>query len=91
MSKSLWIASAVAAAVALPIVTASAGPVAQPAKSEKCYGVVKAGKNDCQTASNSCAGTVTADRRVDAWIYLPKGLCEKIAGASLQPLAPQEP
>jgi uncharacterized membrane protein len=85
MNKSLWIASAVAAAVALPIVTASAGPVAQPPKSEKCFGVVKAGQNDCQTANGSCAGTSRADNQKDAWVYLPTGVCEKISGASLQP------
>lgn len=51
---------------------------------EKCYGVVKAGKNDCQTAVSACAGTATKDSQKDAWIYLPKGSCEKIVGASLK-------
>ena len=58
---------------------------ADQAKPEKCYGIVKAGKNDCQTASGSCAGTVKQDAQKDAWIYLPKGTCEKIVGASLSP------
>lgn len=53
---------------------------------EKCYGIVKAGKNDCQTATSACAGTAKQDRQPDAWIYLPKGTCEKIVGGSLQPL-----
>ena len=87
MNKSLWIASAVAAAVSVPIVSGAA-PVAQPPKSEKCYGAVKAGKNDCQTATNSCAGSVTTNGKGDAWIYLPAGLCAKIIGASLQPIQP---
>ena len=52
-------------------------------KAEKCYGVVKAGKNDCQTATNACAGHVKTDRRGDAWIFVPKGTCEKIVGGSL--------
>ncbi|HNE16891.1 MAG TPA: DUF2282 domain-containing protein, partial [Rhodocyclaceae bacterium] len=47
---------------------------------EKCAGVVKAGKNDCATASSACAGTVSKDNQKDAWIYVPKGTCEKIAG-----------
>lgn len=84
MNTKLWIASAVAAAVVLPI-AAHAGPMAQPPKSEKCYGVVKAGHNDCQTASNSCAGNSKADDQKDAWVYLPMGVCAKIAGASLTP------
>ncbi len=54
-------------------------------KPEKCYGVVKAGKNDCQTASSACAGSTTRDNQPDAWIYLPAGTCEKIAGGSLTP------
>lgn len=52
---------------------------------EKCYGIVKAGKNDCQTASSACAGQSKKDGQKDAWIYLPKGSCEKIVSASLKP------
>lgn len=59
----------------------------QAADSEKCYGVVKAGKNDCQTNTSACAGTSTADSQGDAWVFVPKGLCEKIVGGSLEPLA----
>ncbi len=61
------------------------GPVAKPGKSERCYGIVEAGKNDCETATGSCAGTVHTDSRADAWIYVPSGLCSKIAGASTTP------
>jgi uncharacterized membrane protein len=46
-------------------------------------GVVKAGKNDCQTATSSCSGTSKKDGQKDAWIAVPKGTCEKIVGASL--------
>ncbi|MGE0423906.1 MAG: DUF2282 domain-containing protein [Reyranellaceae bacterium] len=74
----LIIASAVAAAIGLP------GTVlAQKAETEKCYGISKAGKNDCQTASSSCAGTAKKDAQKDAWISVPKGTCAKIVGASL--------
>ncbi|MGR9108118.1 MAG: BufA1 family periplasmic bufferin-type metallophore [Gammaproteobacteria bacterium] len=54
-------------------------------KPEKCYGIVKAQKNDCKTASGSCAGSVEQDAQADAWIYLPQGTCEKIIGGSLTP------
>ena len=50
---------------------------------EKCYGVSKAGKNDCQTAASSCAGTSKKDQQADAWISVPKGTCEKIVGGKL--------
>jgi uncharacterized membrane protein len=54
-------------------------------KFEKCYGIAKAGKNDCFTAKNACGGTSEADRQGDAWIYLPAGVCERIVGGSLEP------
>lgn len=52
---------------------------------EKCFGIAKAGKNDCQTATTSCAGTSRKDRQPDAWIYVPKGTCDKITDGSLTP------
>jgi len=52
-------------------------------KEEKCAGVIKAGKNDCATSNNQCHGHVTVDRSPEAWIYVPKGVCEKISGAHL--------
>jgi uncharacterized membrane protein len=79
-TSTLALASALAAALAM-----TTAAVAQDAKQEKCYGVAKAGKNDCQTASSSCAGTSKKDNQADAWIYLPAGTCEKIAGASKEP------
>ena len=48
---------------------------------EQCAGVIKAGKNDCATSSNACHGHVTVDASKEAWIYVPKGTCERIAGA----------
>lgn len=50
---------------------------------EKCYGVAKAGKNDCKTMSNACAGHSTSDAQPDAFIALPKGTCERLTGGSL--------
>lgn len=65
-----------------------AGPAPKPDyKFEKCYGVVKAGKNDCQTATSSCAGTSRRDAQKDAWVYLPEGACAKIVGGNSSPKA----
>ncbi|OGI61505.1 MAG: hypothetical protein A2W18_13700 [Candidatus Muproteobacteria bacterium RBG_16_60_9] len=47
---------------------------------ERCFGVVKAGQNDCSTASSACSGTAKADFQKDAWVYLPKGTCGKLGG-----------
>jgi len=82
------IASALAAAVAAPSI-AAAGPAAAPKfKAEKCYGIAKAGKNDCaSTGNNSCAGTSKANADPRAWIFLPAGFCDRIIGASKKPKA----
>lgn len=53
------------------------------APTEKCYGLVKAGMNDCNTAHSSCAGSSTKDNQPDAFILMPKGLCEKLVGGKL--------
>jgi len=53
------------------------------AAKEKCYGVVKAGQNDCATKTSSCAGSSKTDGQTDAFIAMPKGLCEKLVGGSL--------
>jgi uncharacterized membrane protein len=84
-STSFVIASVVAGAVALATVAqAQSGPAQQPNfKFEKCYGIAKKAKNDCQTATSSCAGTSKIDKQADAWIYVPAGTCDRIVGASL--------
>lgn len=76
-----------AAALATLIGVASTGALAQEKPNvEKCYGVVKAGKNDCASAgANSCAGTSKVDGDGQAWVMVPKGLCEKLVGGAVQP------
>ena len=89
MKNNLFIASAVIAALAVPLVASGqSGPAPKPKfESEKCYGIAKAGKNDCQTANSSCAGTSRRDSQKDAWIYVPAGTCEKLVGGTHQPRA----
>lgn len=97
----LFVGSALAAAVilalALPIAPAPAADAQmekmmkdsdaaiKAGKIEKCYGVNKAGKNDCQTATASCAGSSTKDFDKAAFIAVPMGTCEKLGSGSLQP------
>jgi uncharacterized membrane protein len=52
---------------------------------EKCYGIAKAGENDCFGQGNSCGGTSKKDHDPQAWIYVPVGTCKKIAGGKLSP------
>jgi uncharacterized membrane protein len=61
------------------------------ANEEKCAGIVKASKNDCATVTNACHGHVTEDQNAMAWIYVPKGTCEKIVGAHLSAAADPTP
>lgn len=83
----LFVASAIAVALSMPLISvAQGGPAPKPKfEAEKCYGIAKAGKNDCQTVNSSCAGTSRRDNQSDAWIYIPAGTCEKVVGGSLQP------
>jgi len=50
---------------------------------EKCFGIVKAGKNDCAAAdgSHSCASYSKLDASPYEWMLLPKGTCKNIVGA----------
>ena len=56
--------------------------VAAKADMEKCYGVVKSGKNDCGSSKHPCAGQATKDADKSEWIYLPKGVCGRLAKGS---------
>ncbi len=51
----------------------------------KCYGINAAYKNDCHTVGHSCAGQDKMARDPNAFIAVPKGLCEKIDGGKLAP------
>ena len=53
------------------------------AEMEKCFGVAKAGSNDCQTATSACAGTSKRDGQADAWMLVPAGICERLTGGDL--------
>ena len=73
----------IAAALGTALLIGAAAQVQAQGTIEKCYGVSKAGKNDCQTASSSCAGTAKKDAEASAWLGVPKGTCEKIVGGKL--------
>mgnify|MGYP000103163268 FL=1 len=46
---------------------------------EKCYGIAKAGQNDCAAGpGTTCAGTSKVDYQGNAWKYVAKGTCEQI-------------
>ena len=86
MNSSSTIQAAIAGLLALGLVTsAAAQPVPQPKDSEKCYGIAKAGKNDCGTAKHACAGLgAKTDNDPNEWKYVAKGTCDKVGG-KMQP------
>lgn len=77
MNKRLVLSSALASALALGL----AAPAAAQEK-EKCYGVAKAGQNDCAnlSGSHSCAGQGKADMDANEWKYVAKGTCKDMGG-----------
>lgn len=62
----------------------AAGLAAAPATAakpemEKCYGIAKAGQNECAAGpGTSCAGTSTRDYQGNAWKLVPKGSCTRM-------------
>ena len=80
-SKTAILAAAISSLFALST-TAFA---ADDSNSEKCYGVAKAGKNDCAGGAHACAGQSSKDNSPKEFIKLPKGTCERIVGGSLSP------
>lgn len=81
MNQRLIVSSAVASALALGLV----GQVAAQDK-EKCYGISKAGANDCAstTGSHSCAGQAKVDNDPSEWKYVAKGTCKDMKGLSAE-------
>jgi uncharacterized membrane protein len=84
MNKQTVVSSAIAGVFAMGLAT---GNVMAADDKEKCYGVAKAGQNDCANSAgtHSCAGQSTADADGGEWVYTPAGLCEKLVGGSLEP------
>jgi uncharacterized membrane protein len=78
--------AAVAGLVALGLsASVMAGPVKQPSETEKCFGVAKAGANDCGTSKHACAASSKADNDPNEWKYVAKGTCEKMGGKASAP------
>lgn len=85
------IAASLAMVVAGAALATTATAQTKPAM-EKCYGVSKAGKNDCKAgAGTSCAGSSKVDYQGNAWTLVKAGTCTSIktpkGNGSLSPKA----
>jgi uncharacterized membrane protein len=76
------IAVALASLMGSGIAAAADKAPATDAKMEKCWGVAKAGQNDCasKNGSHSCAGKSKEDMSMNEFKNVPAGTCEKMGG-----------
>lgn len=89
MNHRLAVSSALASVMALGL-AATAGAASHAAKEpaakgkEKCFGIAKAGQNDCANLSgtHSCAGQSKVDNGADEWKYVAVGTCKDMKGLS---------
>ena len=76
-----------AAATSLMSLALLSGPaLAQEAAKEKCFGIAKAGQNDCAnlSGSHSCAGQSKVDNDKGEWKYVAAGTCKTMGGLSME-------
>ena len=75
--RRIVISSALATVLAMGVVA----PAAAQSK-DKCFGIAKAGQNDCANLSgtHSCAGQSKVDNDVGEWKYVAKGTCKEMNG-----------
>ena len=81
MNQRLIVSSAIASVLAMGLVGHAS---AEEKGKEKCYGIAKAGQNDCAnlSGSHSCAGQTKADNAPEDWKYVAKGTCKDMKGMS---------
>jgi uncharacterized membrane protein len=84
MNKVYSIAATSALLGALAVAAGAVAQTKDPDMSgkEKCYGISKAGKNDCAAGAHSCAGQSTKDGDKSSFIAVPAGLCARLEGGS---------
>jgi len=80
--KTALLSTAIGSVLAFGMISMTSQAADAPA-TEKCYGVAKAGKNDCAGAAHACAGQSKADANGKEFVKLPAGTCERLVGGSL--------
>ena len=82
MNHAAIVSAALASALTLGLAATSTQAVAQ--SKEKCYGIAKAGQNDCAnlSGSHSCAGQSKVDNDAGEWKYVATGTCKTMKGMS---------
>lgn len=76
-----------ASALATVCLTGMTAAQAADSDKEKCFGIAKAGQNDCSSVmgTHSCAGQAKKDMDPTEWKYVAKGTCAKAGGTTAMP------
>lgn len=82
MNQRQFLAAAAGSLMSLALLSTPA--LAQNSGKEKCYGIAKAGQNDCANlaGTHSCAGQAKMDMDKGDWKYVPTGTCKQMGGLS---------
>lgn len=89
MNTKVLLTSAIGAVISMSGLAGSASAAdVRCSEMERCYGVSKAGKNDCSTSNSACSGTAKQDFQKDAWVFVPKGTCARLAGGAIAAAKP---
>ena len=85
MNTRLIASSALASVLAMGVLSGAQAADDKSKEKEKCYGIAKAGQNDCGTAKHTCVGLAKKDNQPEEWKYVAKGTCEKLGGKKQPP------
>ena len=78
VKNALFATSAMAVALSLVGCGGTAKIVSQTGTTERCYGIAKAGMNDCAGEGHGCAGQALATRSSGDFVIVPIGSCAKL-------------
>ena len=80
------VSTAFASALVMGLVSAAGTAAAQAKEKDKCYGIAKAGQNDCANlaGTHSCAGQNKVDNDPGEWKYVAKGTCKDMKGMTAE-------
>ena len=84
MNQRALIAAAAASLLSAMLVATPAFAQDKDKDKEKCYGIAKAGQNDCANlaGTHSCAGQSKVSDDAGEWKYVAKGTCAGMKGLS---------
>lgn len=79
------LSAAIGSLLVLGLTSGNASAADKKMEMEKCFGIAKAGMNDCSSnkSAHSCAGHATKNNDPMDFVAVPKGTCDKIAGGSM--------